>query len=31
VTNQNFAASLLASRFVVHAEAALRQLKKERA
>jgi len=31
VTNDNFAASLLAGRFIAHAEAALRQLKKERA
>jgi len=31
VTNDNFAASLLAGRFITHAEAALRQLKKERA
>jgi len=28
VTNQNFAASLLSSRFIVHAQAALRQLKR---
>ncbi len=31
VTNENFAASQLANRFVAHAQSALRQLKKERA